>query len=90
MYPQPDVGTSDDALHILTVYRVSLQLRAAIPVVRAQEGFVELLDPIGLAETKGHVLKLELEREVSGTPQMTTVHSAKSLLFQLPTSYRPE
>lgn len=78
------------SIHILTVYQVSLQMRVAIPVVRAQEGRVELLDPLGLAETKGHVLKFKLERKVPGTHQMPTVHSAKSHLSQLPTSYRPE
>lgn len=40
------------SIHVLTVYQVSLQMRAAIPVVSAQEGWVELLDPLGLAETK--------------------------------------
>lgn len=70
----------DDAVCILTAYQVSLQTRASILVVRTQAGYVELLDPVGLAETKGHVLKLKLERKVPGTHQMRTVHSAKSPL----------
>lgn len=56
--------------------------REAIPVVRMQAGSVELLDPIALAEAKGHVLKLKQERKVTGTPQMRTVHLAKSFLFR--------
>lgn len=53
-----------------------------------QAGYVELLDPIVLAETKGHVLKLKRERKVSGTHQRRTRSLSK--IFSLPVTHKPQ
>lgn len=91
VYPQPDMGTGDDALHPCP-YCVS--------GIAADEGCHPCGECTGrlggtpgspwFGRDKSHVLKFKLERKVLGTHQMLTVHSAKSHLSQLPTSYRPE